>query len=163
MALALVLLPQTKISPPDDNGIRLKGTVSPSLELYNVRPGAKIDRWQEGQVLAAGTTLQVVVRGALNQYVRILSVDGLETVTLHYPTREQAGLIQGEQFSLPSSYTLDDAPQFETFILITSPTEFSHVFSSDELQKTRSPKMLTDFIEARCKTCTLTSYTVLKE
>ena len=101
-----------------------KVPISPSLELYNVRPGAKIDRWQEGQILAAGTTLQVVVRGALNQYVKILSVDGLEAVTLHYPKQEQAGLIQGERFSLPSSYTLDDAPQFETFILITSPSEF---------------------------------------
>ena len=163
VALALVLLPQTKMPAPDDNGIRLKGAISPSLELYNVRPGAKIDRWQEGQVLAAGATLQVVVRGALNQYVKILSVDGLEAVTLHYPKQEQAGLIQGERFSLPSSYTLDDAPQFETFLLITSPTEFSHAFSSDQLQITRSPKMLTDFIKASCKTCTVTSYTVLKE
>ena len=98
VALALVLLPQTKMPAPDDNGIRLKGAISPSLELYNVRPGAKIDRWQEGQVLAAGATLQVVVRGALNQYVKILSVDGLEAVTLHYPKQEQAGLIQGERF-----------------------------------------------------------------
>ena len=148
---------------PDDNGIRLKGAISPSLELYNVRSGAKIDRWQEGQVLAAGATLKVVVRGALNQYVKILSVDGLEVVTLHYPKQEQAGLIQGERFSLPSSYTLDDAPQFETFLLITSPTEFSHAFSSDQLRIKQTPETLTDFIKASCKACTVTSYTVLKE
>ena len=49
VALALVLLPQTKMPAPDDNGIRLKGAISLSLELYNVRPGAKIDRWQEGK------------------------------------------------------------------------------------------------------------------
>ncbi len=163
VALALVLFPQTKVPPPDDNGIRLKGAVSPSLELNNVRPGAMIDRLQERQIVAAGTTLQLVVRGAINQYVGIFSVDGLEVVTQHYPNEKQAGPVKGERFSLPSSYTLDDAPQFETFILVTSPTEFSVPFTPEQLRMKQTPETLTEFIKASCETCTVTSYTVLKE
>ena len=66
----------------------------------------------------------------------IVSVDGRGGVTLHWPPAPGAptDLPKGEN-PLPSAYTLDDAPTFERFFLVTTgkaPTDVDTVVHAAE-------------------------------
>jgi hypothetical protein len=52
----------------------------------------------------------------------IFSVDGRSAVTLHYPYRpgQSTQLVSGRRTFLSEAYTLDDAPDFEVFIMVVS-------------------------------------------
>lgn len=75
---------------------------------------------EHGDALQEGDTVQLEY--IMPHHARpgvILSIDGDGTVTLHHPssTSSKAVLEQGTH-RLPYSYTLDDAPLFERFILV---------------------------------------------
>jgi hypothetical protein len=62
------------------------------------------------------------------RYGLILSIDGRGAVTQHLPESTSvvaAALSAAGEVRLPRSYELDDAPGFERFFLVTSPTSFS--------------------------------------
>ena len=163
LAVALFVLPFGKTLPTNDDGIRMKGLSGPSLEIYHIKSGAQIERLKERSTVDTGTTLQVVVRDGPELYVRVISIDGRHVVTRHYPNDGDKGFIEDDRFALPSTYILDDAPDFETFFLITSPNEFTETFSVEELDSLQSPEQLSDLIQSRCQACAVTRYTLLKE
>lgn len=63
-------------------------------------------------------------------YGIIFSVDGLNNITFHYPEnlKSSKSLDIGSEIILPSSYTLDNAPYFEKFYLVTSKDSFDFEF-----------------------------------
>lgn len=82
--------------------------------------------------------LQITYRTA-NSYGVIFSIDGLNNITFHYPEEEHStnNMDIGKEVTLPSSYTLDNAPYFETFYLITSDKSFNITEVRDAIYKLR--------------------------
>jgi hypothetical protein len=73
-------------------------------------------------VLGAGSTIQLAYTvPAGEDFGVIFSIDGRAVVTLHYPYKEDMSshLVTGKQVLLDEAYTLDDAPLFECFFLVT--------------------------------------------
>lgn len=58
----------------------------------------------------------------------LLSVDGAGRITQHLPeegARASAPLTSVREIPLPSAYELDDAPEFERFVLVTAAQPFA--------------------------------------
>lgn len=98
---------------------RIKG--GPRLFVMRVHDGVAVPL-RDGDVARAGDRLQVSYLAAGATHGVIVSWDGAGAVTLHYPVDESvASAIQGGGVrSLPHSYVLDDAPEFERFAFVTS-------------------------------------------
>lgn len=73
-----------------------------------------------------GDLLQLGYVAAKREYGVVVSIDGRGEVTLHHPTKEEqaARLLSGGEILLPFAYELDDAPDFERFIFVTSNQPF---------------------------------------
>ena len=90
---------------------------------------------------AAGHPQHVIPAG--RQYAVVVSIDGAGQITLHFPRGEGDGevvLTDGAPYSLPTSYELDDAPDFERFFLIMAehPLDPAEIFArARELAKRR--------------------------
>lgn len=86
-------------------------------EVIKLRNRDKVKEWDQ---------LQITYRTG-NSYGLIFSIDGLNNITFHYPEEENSptNLDIGKEVTLPSSYTLDNAPYFETFYLITTDKGFN--------------------------------------
>jgi hypothetical protein len=122
--------------PAADEQITIKGDVarSPRLVVYRRKsaqtsgvPGS--ERLPDGARAARGDVLQLAYDKAPDGlYGVLLSLDGAGRVTQHLPeegARAAARLIAVREVPLPSAYELDDAPEFERFILIASPQPFA--------------------------------------
>jgi hypothetical protein len=109
-----------RAQPGED--IRFKGAAA-HLTLQRQR-GAEVELLHAGDTASAGDRVQIMVTTGGARYGVVLSVDGRGVVTLHYPSSENGdtALPARAEFALPFAYTLDDAPRFERFILITSPS-----------------------------------------
>ena len=108
-------LPQTA-SDPCSCGSR------DQLNIYRSNKRAGIERLSERQVVHEGDLIQLQYRTD-EDYMAILSIDGRGIVTLHYPSRPDGStkvIDKRGLRSLPFSFELDDAPDFEYFILVTS-------------------------------------------
>ncbi len=81
---------------------------------------------REGDVLGAGALLQVGYSAGGAGYGAVFSIDGRDTVTLHWPrdASTPSPTIEPDGDSLPVSYELDDAPRFERFFLVTCDARF---------------------------------------
>ncbi|WP_426751609.1 ActD protein [Myxococcus sp. Y35] len=98
---------------------RIKGT--PRLRVHRQVAG-------EPELLAdhaparRGDVLQLSYVSAGSRHGVVVSVDGRGTVTLHHPTTVTGSteLATGEAVSLAHAYELDDAPDFERFLFVTS-------------------------------------------
>lgn len=79
------------------------------------------ERLVAGDQLAAGDVVQVSVVPDGAEQVVVLSLDGRGVVTLHHPAAPElpASLSGGAEIPLPSAYELDDAPEYERFVLVT--------------------------------------------
>lgn len=77
--------------------------------------------------LAAGDRIQLKLNAGDARFAALLSVDGRGVVTRHLPLSGSAPaeVERGRTLALPSAYTLDDAPEFERFFLITSEDPFA--------------------------------------
>lgn len=111
------------VSPADD-GIRLKG--GPSLLIYRKDAGDST-LLGDGATAHAGDRLQLYYRSAGFRYGVILSVDGNGVVTRHLPIagNEAVLLEKSSRVQLPTSYTLDDAPDYEKFYFFASRKPFA--------------------------------------
>jgi hypothetical protein len=115
LAAAVALIVVTQSPPPvaDPPGLEIataKG--EPVLELWRDDPdGPQV--LSDGDPVAAGATLQARVAGAGLPVALLLSLDGRGVVTRHY-----AGPVKPGTQALPVAYTLDDAPEFERFLLV---------------------------------------------
>ncbi len=100
----------------EDPGYRLKG--EPVLLVHRV-VDAGTEQLEEGAVALEGDRIQLSIVPNGFDYGMVVSFDGNGEVTLHYPLSGTGRVEQAETvFSLPHSYQLDEAPDFERFILV---------------------------------------------
>jgi len=75
-------------------------------------------------VLSEGNTVQLAYTTPAGgeYYGVIFSIDGRSVVTMHYPYRlgQSSLLASGKRTFLTEAYTLDDAPDFELFVMVIS-------------------------------------------
>ena len=78
-----------------------------------------------GETVHNGDELQIRYNTGRARSLVICSVDGRGSVTLHFPETEDKSAAVAPQTvtTLPYSYTLDDAPAFERFILVWSESD----------------------------------------
>jgi hypothetical protein len=126
LAAMLALLWVGRMQPPVPVGgiepTTTKGSSAeqPRLRIYRKR-NAGPERVTTGVVAREGDVLQIGVASKKPEHGVVVSVDGRGEVTLHWPP-EPGGttdLAVGETLT-PAGYTLDDAPEFERFFLVTS-------------------------------------------
>jgi hypothetical protein len=116
--------------------VTAKGDVfrAPRLVVYRRKaaqaaglPGS--ERLTDGARAARGDVLQLAYDKAPDGlYGVMLSIDGAGRVTQHMPdegARTAAPLVAVREIPLPSAYELDDAPDFERFVLVASHEPFS--------------------------------------
>lgn len=122
--------------PGSDEDIGIKGDIpsAPRLLVYRQKParaeGAPgSERLADGARVARGDVLQLAYEKAPEGlYGVLLSIDGAGRVTQHLPDEANpasAPLIALREIPLPSAYELDDAPDFERFVLITRARPFA--------------------------------------
>lgn len=122
-AALLVAVPMVRRAPGPE-GERVKG-LAPHLVLHRrTATGAEV---LDGHALGrAGDVVQIGYVSAGAAYGAILSIDGVGTVTPHWPAAglDAAPLDSRAEVLLPASFRLDDAPGFERFFLVTSRRPF---------------------------------------
>jgi hypothetical protein len=91
-----------------------KKTVSAAAELEN------------NSIAEAGDNIQLAYSAGRADYGAVWSLDGRGVLTLHLPIAGQRAekLVKGRKNFLDYSYILDDAPDYELFILITASEKF---------------------------------------
>ncbi len=119
-----------------EDDVTFKGDVlrSPRLVVYRQKaaqapglPGS--ERLADGARAARGDVLQLAYEKSPDGlYGALLSIDGAGRITQHLPeegARTAAPLVPVREIPLPSAYELDDAPEFERFVLVTSQAPFA--------------------------------------
>jgi hypothetical protein len=125
-ALLLMARPQPQTVVDDGDVTREKGPQK--LNVYR-RVGQSSELLSSGAKVSRGDLLRLAYRkndgGA---YGAVLSIDGRGQVTVHWPegnAKSAATLSPDGEVGLPSAYELDDAPSFERFFFVTSPSPFA--------------------------------------
>ena len=102
---------------------RAKGSSIMDVELSLFIQGGPEIPLPDKTPLSEGNTVQLAYSiPAGEHYGVIFSIDGRFFVTLHYPYRKGQSpvLVSGRRSFLSEAYTLDDAPDFEVFIMVVS-------------------------------------------
>lgn len=133
-AIAATLIISFSIFPQLTNNevILLKG--AQKLNIY-VRKSDEIEKLRDNDSAHMNNQLQITYL-TKNNYGLIFSIDGLNNVTFHYPENlhSPTNLDAGKEVSLPTSYTLDNAPYFEKFYLVTSKDSFDLKFVQNAIK-----------------------------
>ena len=99
---------------------------SPELSLYLKGEGEIL--LHDMSVLKEGNTVQLAYTAPAGtvHYGVIFSIDGRSQVTMHYPYRrgQSSLLVSGRQTFLDEAYILDDAPDYEVFVMLVSDKPF---------------------------------------
>jgi len=123
-------------------------------------------------VLGEGNTVQLAYTApaGTERYGVIFSIDGRSVVTEHYPYAkgQSSLLVSGRKTFLDEAYTLDDAPDYEVFVLVVSqdPLDAENVLSKARNLAGKIKK--TDIISIKEKSeavyegCEVETVTVLK-
>jgi hypothetical protein len=84
--------------------------------------GDKVSLLTNGAKTKENDLLQIAYQSIKNKHGMIFSIDGRGTITLQYPKTiySSTKLKSTKREALPSSYQLDDAPDFEIFYFVTS-------------------------------------------
>jgi|GEM_PF-2091225 len=99
----------------------------------------------DGVRVQAGDRIQLSIDKATGRSFVVFSIDGRGVLSEHYP-RESKPKIETEAFfSLPTSYRLDDAPDFEDFYLVSSAQLLDR---DDILKKANAAQQQPDFQES---------------
>jgi hypothetical protein len=136
--LAAVLIPaglkNSKISAGNTTPTeRVKGTSTkpanpnPSINLYRQK-GREVQALNNGDFARSGDVIQITYNAGEEEYGVIFSVDGNGNITRHFPENSwNAGQLihRNDETPLDFSYELDNAPDFECFIMVTSKKQFS--------------------------------------
>ena len=121
----------TAAAPATDSPNRLKGPSKtgngePQLFIYR-KEGQGVNLLKNKTKAKQGDQLQLAFNSNGKPFVLIFSVDGRGNVTNHFPSNKlNSKLVDpnaGTAF-LDFSYELDDAPLFETFVIISSDNPF---------------------------------------
>jgi len=128
IAAALVILTLNlsqlyRIEEPNEI-IRSKG-LSPELSIYIDKNNSPAELFNNDFVYESDL-IQLTYNAAGNKYGIIFSIDGRGVITLHYPVNEDSSPLidPNGSHSLPFSYELDDAPEFERFYFVSSKQNF---------------------------------------
>lgn len=163
--LLIYLMGDNKINLPEGN----RASVMPSSDGSRQQvPGQT--------VLHEGDTIQLAYTApAGKHYGVIYSIDGRYVVTLHYPyqANQSSLLMSGKRTVLDEAYTLDDAPDYEVFVMLVSATPLDVAAILREAKKIadlKSPVVNTPvytFIEEKSREvfhdCEVKIVTVLKK
>jgi hypothetical protein len=105
---------------PVEEGVRFKGDAR--LVVHRRGPAGDAEPLAPGAVARAGDRLQLAYVAAGAAHGAVVSIDGRGGVTLHFPLTPDGAtaLAPDGPTALPRSYELDDAPEFERFVLVTS-------------------------------------------
>jgi hypothetical protein len=136
-AVLLLVRPGAGPQSPDVSyGDHIKG--APSLSVYR-KAGRRVERLADGAPARAGDELQLAYIASGKRFGAVLSIDGSGRVTFHLPERggRAAALQAGGEITLPQSYQLDAAPQFERFLLVAGNEPFDADGLADVVRGTR--------------------------
>jgi len=124
--LLFVLFFRNGTSP---NSTRIKGEESIDFTKTQIiiyrKKNSEIELLKNRNQARAGDLLQIAYVPAGKTHGVIFSIDGGGGVTLHFPEdKSQSTILQQEKKNLlPSSYELDNAPDFERFFFVTAMKE----------------------------------------
>ena len=103
---------------------RTKGRTLENCELSLYLKGEQETALSDQIILEEGNTVQLAYTAPAGPeyYGVIFSIDGRSVVTMHYPYRmgQSSLLVSGKRTFLDEAYTLDDAPEYEIFVLVVS-------------------------------------------
>ena len=135
--LAALIIPaglkNTKVGASRAPTERVKGAApsnassEPQIKLYR-QQGREIQALNNGDFAHSGDIIQITYNAGSDAYGVIFSVDGNGNITRHFPENSWNAaqmLRSNDEIPLDFSYELDNAPDFECFILVTSKNEFS--------------------------------------
>lgn len=141
-ALAMAALPFVVLSLPESeraDGTEVVRTKGDALSVHR-RTANGAEPLVDGDRARAGDELQLGVRLTEPGYAAVVSVDGRGVLSWHLPERPgEAVLLQPGRHRLPHAYRLDDAPEFEWFVLIRSARSFPVNEVVDALQRGEMP------------------------
>ena len=112
---------------------RAKGSTLTGIELSVYLKGNEDAPLEDLSVLREGSTVQLAytMPAGAEHYGVIFSIDGRSEITMHYPYRagQSSILVSGRKTFLNEAYILDDAPDYEVFIMVISdePLEVSEI------------------------------------
>ncbi len=100
--------------------------LEPHLVVYKQTPAGPA-RLKHPSTVRPGDTLQLAYVAAGARHGVVASVDDRGTVTLHLPEQEgpAAALAERGETALPHAFELDQAPGFERFVFVWSPSPFA--------------------------------------
>lgn len=115
----------------------------PALRVYRARERS-VERLREGDAVSEGDLVQLsyLPRGAA--YGAILSIDGWGVITRHLPEQggQSVSLEPDAEVRLDHAFRLDDAPEYERFLLATSCDPFPLEPIEEGLRSGRLPNDL---------------------
>ena len=120
---------------PNTETVRIKGNANvksvgnqnPRINLYR-QDGDKITTLNNGAFAKSGDVIQITYNAGNKEYGVIFSVDGNGNITRHFPENSwEAEPLEHDfgEIPLDFSYELDNAPDFECFIMVTSKQQFT--------------------------------------
>lgn len=142
---------------------RIKG-MNPELYLFR-----KTDKGSQplepGARAAEGDRIQILYNAAGMKYGTIVSVDGADHTTYHFPEgrKKAVKLVQGSRVPLDFSFEFDDTPGKEKFFFITShhpfnvDTVLSSIITSDSNSSNNKSRI------QKVNKLTVTTFTIIKE
>lgn len=110
--------------PADEPGVRLKGSAL-RLHVYKQTESGEL-RLSDGDAVAAGDIVQAKFGLDGGSWVALFSVDGAGVVTPLAPPQLDGEAIryEGGTHIAPTATQLDDAPDFERFVVVACPKPF---------------------------------------
>ena len=145
--LAAIIIPaglrNVKTGSISEPSARVKGnttapaTTEPQIKLYRQK-GREIQALKDGDFARSGDVIQITYNANAGDYGVIFSVDGNGNITRHFPEDSwQAAQLEQcpDETPLDFSYELDNAPDFECFIMVTSKKQFSLDDIESKIQK----------------------------
>jgi hypothetical protein len=126
--IALVMrmsIPGATGSGDIEPGIRTKG-LEPRIFIYRDLGDGQVELLQDRDSVRQNDKLQISYLATGRNYGAIISIDGNSVITLHYPENSNMlpRLQPTDEVYLPYGYLLDDAPDFERFLFVTSEEAF---------------------------------------
>jgi len=111
----------------DDEYVGIKGgDLKPALRIYR-KTQAGPELLSANAEVGQGDVLQIRYRAAGQRFGVIASIDGQGTITFHLPESpgRAALLTRDGEHALAHAYELDDSPEFERFLFVTSDVPFT--------------------------------------
>jgi len=121
---------------------RIKGD---GLAVY-IKENGKIRLLHDGEKVKEGDVIESRFRSG-KSYGVLISIDGRKNVTLHFPPNENSSTSLKKKYPT-RAYMLDDAPEFERFIFVTSdkPIDVKNIIL--QVEKTPDPQNIKKFFNS---------------